>query len=463
MRKVGTQILVVVGLAAVVVMVVLCAFAQSPERGREGEPPRGAFMGWNGGAAMAASKEFVYVVRGNQLLQFRADTLELVKRVELETSRPSAESFAGRGVFQQGGKVDLAMMWSQGRAVGKGPVRLKTFPLRVEDIGGISPMGLMVGGHVTPSDHLGIMPKNSNVPPDHYDVLAPADGFIVMIQRVPKGNPDPAVRGRQYTGEYWMTIEHTGTFWTYVGLIEQLDKSIADQMGGAPSAGQPMHVRVPVKAGQVIGKMGGGHGLDFGVVNSEVTLKGFVNLEHFNRRDPYKPHAVDPFDYVDEPLKSKLLAVNVRKVKPFGGKIDYDVDGRLVGNWYRENSGGYAGFRGQLAYWTGHLSIVYHHIDPTKIVVSVGDFNGQPRQFWVKGNAPDPAKVSEASGLVKYELVWQRIGSAGQTFSIPDIDRVHGVLLSQLLDDRRLKVEVFPGRTAAEVSGFTNGATIYER
>jgi len=61
-----------------------------------------------------------------------------------------------------------------------------------------------------------------------------------------------------------------------------------------------------------------------------VKLKGFVVPEQFNHRDPHKTHVVDPFDYLDEPLRSRLLAVNPRKTKPLGGKIDYDVDGRLA-------------------------------------------------------------------------------------------------------------------------------------
>ncbi|MCH8908147.1 MAG: hypothetical protein IH840_13745 [Candidatus Heimdallarchaeota archaeon] len=29
-----------------------------------------------------------------------------------------------------------------------------------------------------------------------------------------------------------------------------------------------------------------------------------------------------------------MLEKNPRTVEPFGGKIDYDIDGRLIGNWY---------------------------------------------------------------------------------------------------------------------------------
>jgi hypothetical protein len=356
---------------------------------------------------------------------------------------------------------------SERRTVGvdrpAGPVRLSTFPLRIEDIASICPMGLMVGGHVTPSDHIGIAPKDMLAPADHYDVLAPADGYVVEVQRAPKGNPDPAVPQKFREMEmYKVVIEHSGTFWTYTSLINVLDERILDALGGAPAAGPPVFLRMPVTGGQVIGKMGGGHGIDFGVINTEVTLKGFVVPERFRSRDPHKRHTVDPFDYVDEPLRSRLLALNPRKTEPLGGKIDYDVDGRLVGNWYKVGSGGYAAPRGKLDYWVGHLAIVYHHIDASQITVSIGDFGGAVRQFWVKGNAPNPATVSAETGPVKYELVFPRIGSAGQTYEgIPT--GVQGVLLVELARDRTLRVEAFPGKTAEQVRGFSEAAILYER
>ena len=38
-----------------------------------------------------------------------------------------------------------------------------------------------------------------------------------------------------------------------------------------------------------------------------------------------------------------------------------------------------------------------------------------------------------------------------------------GVVLVQMLEDRLLKVEAFPGKKAAEVEGFTSAAKLYER
>ena len=98
--------------------------------------------------------------------------------------------------------------------------------------------------------------------------------------------------------------------------------------------GQPVHVRIPVKAGQVIGKVGN-QTFDFALIDTTTTRKGFVKPEQFLKRDPWKPHTVDPFDYIDEPLRSELIAKDARKVPPFGGRIDYDIDGKLMGNWYR--------------------------------------------------------------------------------------------------------------------------------
>jgi hypothetical protein len=96
--------------------------------------------------------------------------------------------------------------------------------------------------------------------------------------------------------------------------------------------------------------------------------------------------------------------------------------------------------------------------------VSIGDFDGQPRQFAVKGNGPDPAKVSAKDGVVKYELVYAPFNSSGEPIELPSqMQGVQGVLLAQLADNRKLKLEVFPRKTAAEVTGFSGSAAIYER
>lgn len=357
--------------------------------------------------------------------------------------------------------ASLEALWSRGKATGKGPVKLQNFLFRTEDIGTIIPMGMMVWGHVTPSDHLSLQPKDRNTPKGHYPVMAPADGRIVDIQRPPAGNPDPGIR--TYAGEYRIVIEHSSTFYSWFGLVDRLDDGVLDAIGGEPKAGPPVGVRVPVKAWQVVAWSGGGHGLDFTILNTESTLKGFVNPAQYRHRDPWKPHVADPFDYADEPLRSQLLKLNPRQVAPRGGKIDYDVEGKLVGNWYRQDSGGYAGLNRRLDYWVGHLTLAYHHIDPTKVVVSLGDFQGKPRQFWIKGNAPNPAKISGDDGPIKFELVYGSLDNSGRPYEGIDTRTVHGTLLVQLLSKQQLRVELFPGKSAGDVQGFTENAMNYTR
>ncbi|MEQ1859971.1 MAG: hypothetical protein ABMA13_08545 [Chthoniobacteraceae bacterium] len=374
---------------------------------------------------------------------------------------------ASVAVAQSDGTLDLATQWSRGRAVGKGPVRLTHSPMRIEDIKSIVPYGMMVGGHVCPIDHGYFFPKPIEPGQPHFDVMAPADGFIVIVGHRTQltGSSE---RGREYD-DYALTIEHSGTFYTKYDLLTQLDPSVLDQLDASvrerfarKQMGPPVQTRIAVKAGQVVGKVAG-RSLDFGVVNTEVRLPGFLTPKLYGHY-AWRVHVVDPFDFFDEPLKSKLLVLNVRKVPPFFGKIDHDIDGKLIGNWFREGSGGYPGDRSDpRGYWMGHLAFAPHHLDPTKIVASIGDFAGKPAQYWVKGNAPDPAKVSEKDGVVKYELIWGQLGSSGDRQMRHDADAVQGTVLAQVLPGRRLKFEVFPGRTAADVSDFTSAARIYER
>ena len=91
---------------------------------------------------------------------------------------------------------------------------------------------------------------------------------------------------------------------------------------------------------------------------------------------------VDFFDNTKEPLKSQLLAFDLRDASPRFGKIDYDIDGKLIGTWFKEGTGGYGGGKqGGEGYWAGHLSIVPDGNDPGWTDISFGDYQGQAQQF----------------------------------------------------------------------------------
>ncbi|MBI3209536.1 MAG: hypothetical protein HYZ37_11630 [Candidatus Solibacter usitatus] len=343
----------------------------------------------------------------------------------------------------------LRMMWSHGTCAGTGPSRYTVSPMDPADVSSYLPLGLMVDAHVTPIDHVYFSPRNSALGRDAYAVRAPADGVIVHIQRRMQFVGDSSiVRGP--TDEFRVVMEHSCSFWTYFDLITSLDPVIVEAMGGLRETQQPVLVRIPVTAGQTIGRIGG-QTLDMGTVNAETALPGLLVPEHY-AAEPWKVHTVDPLDYFDPAIREALLALNARQVEPRGGRIDYDVDGQLVGNWFREGSNWYRGIE-QSYYWAGHFSAAYHYMDPSKIVISIGDFQGRSRQFFVTDNGPDPTQIGVDTGPVKYELLLNGPGGLQR----------QGVLLVQLLEGRKLQLEVFPQKIPSEVDGFTEAARIYLR
>ena len=343
---------------------------------------------------------------------------------------------------------------------GTGSFMLGTSPIALEDLQKILPMGMMSAVHITPTDHqyfhtIGYFgPSDDTKNLDRYKIYAPADGHIVEIE---KGT------------DHRIVIEHSCTFYTIFIHVDRISDKIKTFVNFKDDASRE-HAwpRIPVKEGEVIGTIGIGK-FDFSVVDADVVLKDFARKESYEG-EPWKIHTVDTFDYFKEPVKSKLLEKNLRKIIPFGGKIDYDVDGKLAGNWFLQGTDGYKGL-GNENYWASHLSIVYDALDPSHIVVSIGDFGGRGDQFGVKGNIPDPKDVGVGT-LVKYELVPYDYYSGNEKWDgIPYVeginarnqDEARGTALFEMIDSRKLKSEFFVGKNANEVNGFTSNAKIYER
>jgi hypothetical protein len=131
----------------------------------------------------------------------------------------------------ESGLFDFTAMWSRGRAAGKGPVRFTRSPLRIEDIEKFVPYGLVVGGHVCPIDHAYFFPKQLKPGQEHFDVTAPADGFIVMVAHRTQliGSTE---RARDYD-DYALIIEHSGTFYTQYDLLTALAPTVLGQLDDA--------------------------------------------------------------------------------------------------------------------------------------------------------------------------------------------------------------------------------------
>lgn len=344
-----------------------------------------------------------------------------------------------------------------------GVVLFEYLPVDLEKVAYILPMGGMSGGHVTPIDHQYYISCDFDLGTDaavDIDVYSPAAGIVTSIQHMSVAAGDTPIP----VDDFRLVIQHTSTISSIYIHIDELSEKLA---AIDPGFGEYATVHVEVTAGEVIGRYGGS--VDYNVVDEAVTLP-FINPASYER-EPWKIHCTDPFEYFNESLKSTLIEKCVRTHDPFGGKICYDIDGKLLGTWFEEGTNGYEGLDPD-RYWAGHLSIVYDSIDPEAVIVSIGTFVDTAEQFAVLGNSPDPATISVEEDLVVYELVdfeyvtngtvWDR-NNLVKGLTVQTSEYVQGVILLQLLEDRQLKVEIFPGKTAAEVPGFTDGFCIYER
>ncbi|MEK7113058.1 MAG: hypothetical protein AAB875_07150 [Patescibacteria group bacterium] len=356
-----------------------------------------------------------------------------------------------------GGNIEKRL--SNGHCSGEGTGTLSISPMRPEDFASLIPYGLMVGDHVTPIDHQYFTPADYNSPRDSYEVYAMADARITDIQ--PRVTP----RGTEYRFVFSITC----TFYYYYDLVTSLAPDIKT-LYDKSSRGS---IDIPVKAGQVIGKIGG-QTLDFAVWNTEKALKGFVNQESYEG-EPWKIYTDNPFLYYTPELKELLIEKNIRTAMPIEGKIDYDIDGRLIGNWFLEETNGYSGLgEGKVQnYSKTHLAIAPDHIDPSGTIFSTGDFNGEPKQFGIPRNSPNPKDVGVETGLIKYELTdydwykpdgerWDR-KSLAKDLKFKEGSTLKGCALVQLIENKKLKVEVFGEASCSQIPGFDSGAKIYER
>lgn len=364
----------------------------------------------------------------------------------------------------------------------KASVTFTTSPIAPSDITVVEPMGELREGHIVPGDHVGIEYKTSPTSAP-VNVFAPADGTIVSVERhaytPPPGYP-PTVR------HYHVYLVHSCTLFT--GFVHVTE--FAPQILAASSELKKLNdenvreykqtlVNIPVTAGQQIGTAWSFGLLGAVTVDLRVTNSGYLNAQSY-RGENWRPHAVSLFDYLAKPLQAQVFAKNPRTAEPRGGKIDFDVDGTLSGNWFEQDSGG---FRDEskkprlcgnfpCPYWNGHLALVYDFIDPTQLRVSIGHNWGLAGRtpFGVKGNGPNFKGITAATGVMKYELVSLKdvsrergYNSASALITANDESHVLGTMLVQMLGDRIMKMEIFPGKTKAQVQGFTGKAKTYER
>tara|TARA_B100001142_G_scaffold320919_1_gene366764 strand:- start:531 stop:1922 length:1392 start_codon:yes stop_codon:yes gene_type:complete len=351
---------------------------------------------------------------------------------------------------------------------GSGPVKFINSPMNIDDVKYLLPYGQVVGGHVTPIDHMYFEPKDRFLGPDIYPVRAIQDGVIFDIE---KREVNVDTNADKKFPDWRLDIAHTCTFGSYFDLLT----SVIPEIEEAYKSKNSNRILVKIKAGQIIGYIGG-QTLDFGVYDYSYTLPGFINPKAYYDLEPWKVHTVDPFQYFPTPTKEELLAKMTRKVEPRAGKIDYDVDGTLSGNWFQKDTNYYVGIKRE-KYWDGHLSVAPDYIDPTIWIAAIGSIDDVYNNNFAIKSSIVPLDVNTSTGPVVYSIYryntyivndpardWFR----GPVY--PDdqwgtrLNRdPSGIVMFELLETRLLKAEVFLGKTSDQVQSFTDKAKIYIR
>jgi hypothetical protein len=371
--------------------------------------------------------------------------------------------------------TDLNMAWSGGQCTGDQVVRFSESPLAVTDLKYIVPMGRMFDSHVTPTDHQYWQPSNSNAAWLTYSIKAPADGYIVGVGKFLKDSSatlDNAQKGNAEGDDYRVIVEYSCKTYSIFIHLHSINNKFFSQIKFDSNNNSQSGLRLKIAKGEELGKVGG-NSYDFTVVDTTQKLTGYVVPKHYTDSEGWRMYVIDPLESFSEPVKSQLAAKSLRSAAPIGGKIDYDVAGTLVGNWFKKGTNAFAGLAGERRYWDGHLTMAYDHVDPTRVILSTGNFNGTSKQYTVKENTPDPKNVTTSTGIVKYELVgfyYDKNGSRWDLNSFTQNLKVKeepgtpvGTVLFQVLPNNELKVEVFVGKTTSQVSGFTANAQVYER
>jgi hypothetical protein len=386
---------------------------------------------------------------------------------ESKTETRSVNSVDGFGSATSTNPVERGKYLSYNACVGEGSKKLSAVPMKPADISIIEPYGLVAGGHVTPVDHQYYYGKDQAAAPSTYEVYAPGDGTIVSVE----GRPNPT-----NPQQYRIVISYSCTFFSYFDLVNSLSPEVAAKMpSGYETINGPQKVNIPVKAGQLVAKIGG-QSLDYAVWDTTKTLTGLLVPMAYNNKEPWKINTVAPTDYYTDELKAKLLPFYTRTVAPRDGKFDHDIDGTASGNWFKKGTNGYIGAFSEMDYSSqtyadGHLSIAPDLFDPAGLVFSTGAIN-HGTQYSIKNPSVTADKLDTTKGTVKYELAqYGHKDQDGTTWvgrTVPASVKLGygstlGTALVQLTAKRELKVEVFLGKTPAQVSAFTNAATIYTR
>ena len=333
-----------------------------------------------------------------------------------------------------------------------------SFNLLPTDLSRMSEFAAIGQVFVFPKAHGGFTVKNYYSDPD-IPVYAMSDGVIHNIRygtRTYEGPRAPdALRGQEYD-DFTLNIYLSKTAVMHYGHLSRLAPEIFEEGVNLVKYNEENRVSINIKEGQIVAYIGVHPGFDIGFSDEKIT-QYFANPERYPDNYIYSV----PFtDMLPQPLKNEVWEINPRTVAPLGGKISYDIEGTISGNWFLEGTTSIDEFGNQLI-------IAYHERFADRITISdtspLSDGGGNQNQgketnmWWIIGNAPGPENIVLESGKVKLNVATR------YKFSTTDSPPSEGTVMFEMMAIDKLKFEFFEGKLPNEVEDFTALARMYER
>lgn len=321
-------------------------------------------------------------------------------------------------------------------------------PIPMQSIQVLEPRGYL---DPPPSPHGGVHHIDFGKDESNIPVYALTDGLVL---------------GMDHNGyDYSVVVQYSTTINVTFGHLGGFYGPLAKRFGDSTNIIMDQ-VWIPVKAGDTLGFVNPKAAIDWNVTDTSQTLNFIYPMDY----GPEARHSALVTDFYQEPLKNQLIAKSVRKTPPYMGKTDYDVSGTMMGNWFLE---------GNNRHFQNAFTFGYNHIFADRLQIRDGYFqhreNPDGNKIFaaiLKNNRPRPDTLGPEHGMIKFEVL--RFGHGynfdpvTKAFTIVDTTNIDqrptdGVFLLQMLGPEKLKVESFEGKTAAQVSGFTEAARIYNR
>jgi hypothetical protein len=280
------------------------------------------------------------------------------------------------------------------------------------------PYGMMVSDHVTPIDHayLGLKSLSKSASQltesDYVPVTAPAAGTITEVSNL--GSPN----------SYRVVMDHGCNLYSVYMVMNRLTGVLASIATQAATSGY-LRTTIKVKPGDEFGRQAETM-LDFNVFDGTKWLSGFINPHAYLTGDTWKPYTADYLPFFTPAIRSAMESQLQRITAPRIGKIDYDIAGSAVGNWFLSGTNGYGGrftseyenansgitggnVPGKNYYSWSHLAVAPHQVDTNAWIFSSGwwvDARGDADQavMQIPTGKITPDKLNASSGIVVYAL-----------------------------------------------------------